>query len=47
MRSSTAVLVKNTRCELEIRARNSDSTYSLTIRSSPPNEAAAPAGLLT
>jgi hypothetical protein len=35
IRSRTAVLVKKTRCELEIRARNSDSTYSLTNRSSP------------
>src|SRR5262249_52487485 len=37
-RVSTAVRVRNARCAPETRARNSDSRYSLTSRSSPPNE---------
>jgi hypothetical protein len=41
MRSSTDVWVRNTRCRGEMRARNSDSRYSLTSRSSPANETAA------
>ena len=39
---STAARIKNIRCWREIRPRNSDSTYSLTNRSSPPNVAAVP-----
>jgi len=41
MRVSTALRVRNVRCAPEIRASNSDSRYSLTSRSSPPNETAA------
>ena len=44
MRSGTAVLVKNARCRGEIRARNSDSTYSLTNRSAPLTETVVLAG---
>src|SRR5215510_92485 len=45
IRSSTAVRVRNARCRAEIRASNSDSTYSLTSRSPPPKETTAPSSV--